>query len=96
MLNKPKSARKPRPSMRSGMKGDLSKSPGTVDEINTDRDSIQSINIQTIISPKAMPLLSVKNLRAINPDEWNNVPIPVTSSIKTIVAELTTACMKIQ
>ena len=73
------------------MKGDLSKSPETLLELNTDRDSIQSI-----VSPKVtVAPLSIQNLREIKPDDWNNVPIPVTASIKTIVAELTTACMKI-
>lgn len=34
---------------------------------------------------KSSVLHTVDDLREINPDEWNNVPIPVTSTIKTVI-----------
>lgn len=31
----------------------------------------------------------------IQPDEWNNVPLPVTSAFKTIIKELSTVVMNL-
>jgi len=53
--------------------------------LSSERSQLKSIEIEkeSILSPKGT--LSLKNLRSIVPDEWNNVPIPVTQSIKTII-----------
>jgi hypothetical protein len=39
---------------------------------------------------------SLEKLKGINPDEWNNVPIPVTSAMKIVVDELKEVKMNIK